>query len=1201
MASLGLLGQTRSADYGPESTLLQPASSSAGRFRILRPHARGGLGQVSVALDQELNREVALKEIQPAHADDEVSQRRFLLEAEITGGLEHPGIVPVYALGHGPDGRPFYAMRFVKGDSLKKSIEDFHRADNPNRNDPGARELARRQLLGRFIDVCNAMEYAHSRGVLHRDLKPGNIMVGRYGETLVVDWGLAKSVEKEEIVSDEPTLRPSSALSGLGQTLPGLAIGTPSYMSPEQAAGRLDDLGPASDVYSLGATLYHLLCGRPPFVKGDVHDILQRVERGEFERPRQIDGEIPAPLEAICLKSMALKSVDRYETARALADDLEHWLADEPVTALPDGIGDRLRRMARRHRGYVLVAGLAMLVVAVVSSAAAVLINKQRIENHQLATEMGRLADRNAGLYESEREAKLSAEQLAVQNRQLAQTKSQLADDERKARLATDRQLRIATAERLAALSHSRQWESPELSLLLAVESGGTSRQGDVGLLSGSHQALLDALAGIGGRRLSGHRQAVSQVEISPDGRWIVTASTDGTARLWDLTAPNPGANPRVLSGREIGFFRVAISADSRWLVTASFDNTAQVWDISGEERAGSPRVLSGHQAPIRCVAISPDSRWVVTGSHDLTARLWDLSAENPSANPHVLVGHRGPVWRVAISPDGHWIVTGSVDGKVRVWDLTALNPADNPRVLSGHEGNITGLAICADSRRLVTAGVDKTARVWDLTVDPPAARPPVLGHHDQSADLQVAISPDGRWIVTGCNTTAWLWDVAAANPAIDPFRLEGHERSISSVAISPDGHWIVTGSADKTARVWDLTSENPGANPLVLSGHQSGITCVAISADSRWIFTGSSDNTVRVWDLSGENPRANARVLSGHQSRISGVAVSSDNRWIATGSLDRTARLWMWRWDDLVANAASTGRNFGREEWPLFFGDEPYRKTFADLPVPGDPVSALDFLVRGREYLATNQPALAILDLTEAIRLNPRLLDAYVRRGEINARHGDTAQAAIDFGAAYALEPNSLDLAQKWAYLLFASGNLELYAQACVQLRDHFGTVDVPDEALILSRILILSLQTVGDTAALVQLAQQAFKSNPDLWWSRHVLAGAYLRDGQFDAALSTLDEIDRARTVEASPSVDSWLPGILNDSLRAIALAKLGRFDEATTVHQRVEQASERHLKGTPELPFGGITPFWWNWYPIQAFRREAEQLIRENGGEK
>ncbi len=350
--------------------IVEDAPANTERFRVLRYHAEGGLGQVWVAEDSELHREVALKVIQPKKAHEASHQTRFVLEAEITGGLEHPGIVPVYGLGHYADGRPFYAMKFIRGDSLKTAITAFHqRFADSAAFDPAAWNLELRKLLQRFLDVCNTVAYAHSRGVLHRDLKPGNVMIGKYGETLVVDWGLAKAVgERVADVThpDEATLHP--ATSDSYETASGSAIGTPAYMPPEQAAGRLTELGPHSDVYSLGATLYHLLTNRPPF-EGTTKEILDRVIAGGVVAPHERSRRVPLGLSAICVKAMQRQPSARYASPRELAQDVERWLADEAITARRDGPATHALRWIKRHSALASALTVAVITVAGIGAA----------------------------------------------------------------------------------------------------------------------------------------------------------------------------------------------------------------------------------------------------------------------------------------------------------------------------------------------------------------------------------------------------------------------------------------------------------------------------------------------------------------------------------------------------------------------------------------------------------------------------------------------------------------------------------------------------------------------------------------------------------------------------------------------------------------------------------------------------------------
>ncbi len=384
------------------------------------------MGEISVARDQELGRQVALKQILSDKADHNGYRQKFQIEAEITGNLEHPGIVPVYGLGVGPDGRPYYAMRLVHGDNLSTQIKQFHERMAIGAVDYSSVDF--HGLVDRLIDVAQAIRYAHSRGVLHRDLKPGNILVGKYGETLVINWGLARlpysPTQSTEGTSDDSQLQSMPPLviqsgSNVDATMQGQILGTVGYAPPEQLNGRVDLITERSDVYSLGAILYQMMVSHPPIQTGDgrrLADVIQETIEGRVTPPRQADRRIPKPLAAICMRALACEPNDRYKSVAALIEELERWKADQPVLAAPDSIADRLLRLARRYRAAAMSTAAALLAIAIVAAVGLMLVNRARV--HEAA-------------------ARERAEALAIEKTQLANEKTELAEE--KTRLADEK------------------------------------------------------------------------------------------------------------------------------------------------------------------------------------------------------------------------------------------------------------------------------------------------------------------------------------------------------------------------------------------------------------------------------------------------------------------------------------------------------------------------------------------------------------------------------------------------------------------------------------------------------------------------------------------------------------------------------------------------------------------------------------------
>ena len=345
---------------------------------------------------------------------DSPAGRRFLLEAEVTSQLEHPGIAPVHGRGNTDDGRPFYTMRFIEGETLQDATRRFHA---PAGVAAGARNVEQRRLLRAFVTVCETVAYAHSRGVIHRDLKPSNVMVGPFAEVLVMDWGLAKQMGNTDWVTqkgrptvvqsetepkaplserDTPGNSPNTPLVDL--TVYGRAKGSPSFMSPEQARGEWDRVGPASDVYSLGSTLFYLLTGRVPYDGRTSAEVVAKVKEGEFASPRSLSGEVPAALDAVCRKAMAFDPANRYPTAQSLADDIERWLADEAVSAWTEPFAVRVRRWARRHRTIVTATSAALAVGFVLLAAAGYRLDRKNRDLDKANTDLSQAQQLEVGL-----------------------------------------------------------------------------------------------------------------------------------------------------------------------------------------------------------------------------------------------------------------------------------------------------------------------------------------------------------------------------------------------------------------------------------------------------------------------------------------------------------------------------------------------------------------------------------------------------------------------------------------------------------------------------------------------------------------------------------------------------------------------------------------------------------------------------------
>ena len=883
-------GQALSRQSGPgvseESTPNREITSDPTiRHTVTRFLAEGGLGKVYVAQDDKLQREVVLKTLKDVGNENSEARYRFVQEAQVNSQLEHPNIIPIYQAGDGADGQPYYTMKYVRGQEFRELIQSYHQ----NRRAGSVDALELRRLLALFISTCQAVSYAHNRGVVHRDLKPENVAVGEFGELMVLDWGLAKVLGKPEPGTSRAAVTIADEID-LGQTIQGRIMGTPGYMAPEQASGATSAVEPRTDIYALGAILFEILTGEAPHallhsygpnqlqrwsrresylgtstdqesvsLLASLHSpgqqestmkLLSRVVSGTVPAPSDLEPTVPRALEAICQHAMRLKIEDRYTTASDLAADVERWLADEPVSVYAGSWNERLGRWMRKHRTKVQAIGASFAVIALVAVVSSVLINNQK----QLAVK------------ESQRA--VAAEQNASQEADRAKAAERIASQEAARARAAERiaVAKTAQAERSAYSSDmllaESDWEDASIRHLTDLLDRYRERQD----LKGFEWNYWDRLAASHLLSLAAHTGNVTSVSFSSDGTRLVSGSADTTVKVWD-----------VVTGREMLTFKghtkqvksVSFSPDGTRLVSGSADTTVKIWDLAtGQEML----TFKGHTKPVSSVSFSPDGTRLASGSMDKTAKLWDaLTGEE-------ILTLAGNAHRVTFSPDGSRLATTVNDFAVRLWDTAT---GSKLLTLPGHNSIVSSVSFSPDGKQLASASWDRTVKLWDATTGQELF---TFKGHAKSVH-SVSFSPDGRQVASaGADQKVIVWDAVAGQETLS---LKGHGPFVNSVVFSPDGTRLASGGNDTNVRVWDAAT---GQQLLTFKGHAKSVYSVSFSPDGTRLASASWDQTVKVWDTATGQEMLS---LQGHADAVSSVRFSPDGKQLASASHDNTVKVW--------------------------------------------------------------------------------------------------------------------------------------------------------------------------------------------------------------------------------------------------------------------------------------------------------------------
>jgi len=865
-----------------------------GRYEVIEEIARGGMGIVTKVRDPKLNRVVALKVMIAGEAASEELVQRFHIEAQSAAKLRHANIVAIHDVGVA-EGLRYFTMDFVEGESLAKAIRDG--------------SLTTRQSLEILEKTARAVHYAHGQAIVHRDLKPGNVLLDEHGEPQITDFGLAKDIETDFSLTES-----------------GAAMGTPAYMPPEQALGESKKVDARSDVYSLGAMMYEMITGRPPFTAENRLALMLRLVDEEAVPPSKLNASVNPDVETICLKCLAKERERRYQTAEELADDIARFLNGEAILARPSSIIYRTRKRLLRHKAVTAVATIALILVVGLVSGWIVTLQEQTRRAQQAAEDATRAKGDAEKAADGERKARKDAEKAAEGEKKAREDAEKAAEEERKAKeeaseardraVEEEKKARAALAESHAtqAIAYTQRGE-----YRAAAETCVAGRAWADTLLLRMIQWHAERGRGSPARSFQAHSQAITSVAVSPDGRLLASGGWDGTIKLWDV-ATGEETETMVLRQGELRrtVFSVAFAPDGKLLASSGRGGIIKVWEVATGKEV---RTINGHPPKIvGAVRFSPDGKLLASGAWDKTIKLWDVATGEEIIT---LRGHAGFVKSIAFSPDGDLLASGSSDKTVKLWDVAT---GEEIMTLKGHEHQISSVAFSPDGKLLASSSNDRTIKLWNVATAEElmtlkgrsvgslcfAGRVLVCGSaagvvslwrldmgtttllvksEEPASNLScVAFSPDGKLLVAGeghkTYGTVRAWEAATGE---ETMTLKGHKKPVQLVAFSPDGKSLLSASSDNVVKVWNAVTgeEVRTVKTIYVWGKVNNVE--AISPDGKLVAL-SLREAVKLWDLaSGEE----IITLKDHKPYVSCARFSPDGKLLASGSLDNTIKLW--------------------------------------------------------------------------------------------------------------------------------------------------------------------------------------------------------------------------------------------------------------------------------------------------------------------